>query len=162
MSYIVRPLVRGECEILHSLARQCPPLDVHTPYTYWVVSEFFSDGCFILESDGTPVGYIMSLLRDRLLFLWQIGVAPDHQGKGCSALLYAALGEYAKSSGATELTTTITDSNAASRAAMESFCRRRGFQPQAVGTVSISDDADPAFHEVETRYRISLQSTDAG
>src|SRR5690606_20196666 len=52
MSLRIRPTGPDDATLLRSLARRCPPLDLHTPYTYWVQATYFGDTCFVAELGG--------------------------------------------------------------------------------------------------------------
>jgi len=156
MSYNVRPLASGESSLIRKLAALCPPLDLHTPYTYWVITEYFGDSCFILECDVEPVGFITAVGRGEDLLLWQVGILPEHRGQGHSLLLYDAVSAWARENGVRKVQVTIADDNQASRSSMESFCRSHHVESVAVGLAEISDLIDPLFSEVETRYEIHL------
>jgi len=131
-------------------------LDLHTPYTYWVISEFFHDWCFVLQIDGQSAGFVTCVQRDSTLFLWQVGILPEYRRHGYSRLLYAQVLDKALCQGIDVITTTIADDNVASRVSMESFFIRSGGTMRAVGTVELLDDTDPGFSEVETKYVITV------
>lgn len=38
----IRNVTERDTETLMNLAKNNPPLDVHTPYTYWVIAKYFS------------------------------------------------------------------------------------------------------------------------
>jgi hypothetical protein len=59
-----------DSETLFNLAKNNPPLDVHTPYTYWVIAKYFSDTSFILEQNGVPIGFITALETPEFIFIW--------------------------------------------------------------------------------------------
>ncbi len=120
------------------------------------MADLFADSCLVLEAAGEPVGFLMSVRSGTTLFVWQIGIVPAHRGAGGSSLLYDALLTWARGAGVTGLTATIADDNEASRASLQSFCRRNGLVLRAGELVEIRDDADPAFLEVERRYAVAL------
>jgi L-2,4-diaminobutyric acid acetyltransferase len=141
---------------MRRLAHDCPPLDLHTPYTYWVISQFFADSCFVLEADGQPAGFISSVGRAKTWFIWQVGILSQHRGRGNSGLLYDALMSWAVAAGLERVGLTIAPDNVASRASIEAYCTRHGFDLSRSGEISLTDLVDPSFHEQEVRYTISL------
>ena len=155
MSYTVRQLGENESSVMRALANACPPLDLHTPYTYWVISKFFSDWCFVLEYDKVTVGFLMALCRDNTVFLWQIGILTEHRGQGCSGLLYQALMDRVESTDRDTVLVTIADGNQSSRSSLESFCRKTELVMERLESVEVTDLVDADFSEIETLYRIT-------
>ena len=77
----------NDFSIMKHLALKCPPLDVHTSYTYWVVSKLFGEYCFLAKDGEKPIGYIMCVRNDSVLLIWQIGILKEYRTKGISRLL---------------------------------------------------------------------------
>lgn len=152
--YTLRNINESDHAIMRSLAKKCPPLDLHTQYTYWVNAAYFPDCSFILESDGEPVGYIMTVENSRILFIWQIGILPEHRGKGLSGQLISACLDYAASCGK-KIQVTIAEDNIASYRSFLSACEKKGYKPEKVDTVRVTDNDDPGFEECEIRYEIT-------
>ena len=92
-------------------------LDVNSAYCYIMLSEYFTDTCLVAEIDTEIVGFVTSLIRPsnpEVLFVWQIAVSAEHQGKG---IAYSLLLELISGASCTEvryIETTISPSNAAS------------------------------------------------
>ena len=59
----------NDAPLIQELARKCPPLDVHTVYTYWVICKFFSESCIIAEDNGVPFAYITAVETDDTVFI---------------------------------------------------------------------------------------------
>lgn len=150
----IRKAQSSDAELLHHLARLCPPLDLHTNYTYWVAAAYFGSGSYILEDEGESVGYIMTVSNDKTLFVWQIGILERYRGQGLSRLLIdrvlddaAALGKVVE--------VTISPQNTASRAAFAAASSARCLKMEPIDTLELRDLDDPCFFETEVRYRIS-------
>ncbi len=154
----LRPVTEQDAATLRTIAALCPPLDVHTPYTYWVISHFFGDISFLLEQETEngqfPIGYITALETPKAVFIWQIGLLPEYRGQKLSQLLIGAVYEQAQKL-AMPLCTTIDDDNISSRAAFGSFCAKNSLSMQPVGTVTLQASDIPGFYETESLYQIT-------
>lgn len=156
MTIAIRPVSETDAVLLHRLAVLCPPLDVHTHYTYWVLCHLSGNGCFVAEDDGVPVGFTTSLRDGDSIFLWQIGILPSHRGTGLSSRLIGAVVEHAGAQGVAELQFSIDPSNVASRAAFAAFAEGTQSSLTRIGSVDLHDDD---LDEVEDLYRIELNPT---
>lgn len=152
-SLTMRSATADDAALLRDLARRCYPLDVHTPYTYWVVCRFFGTGCFLLEREGEAVGYLMTVDTPECLFVWQIGLLEPHRGQGHSQRLIRAAAEYASRLGK-EIQVSIAPENQASYGAFSAYCRNHGMVMEPCGEVSLTDLEDKSFREYEVHYRI--------
>ena len=148
----IRPVTGSDAELLRALAAACPPLDVHTPYTYWVLTRMFPGSCFIAFSGDTPVGFVTSVVADGKAFLWQVGVLPAARGRGLSAALINAVSDHARTSGITAVETTVAPGNAASLAAFRSYAAGNGLVFDQVGSMVVRDVTDLSFVEAETIF----------
>ena len=143
-----------DAAILRHLAKICPPLDVHTQYTYWAVAEYFGDCCFIAYNDEEPIGYIMCIRNDEVFFVWQIGIVKEYRGKGISSLLIKKAFERAESTNYGLISVTIAKENNESFRAFSKYCEKNGYSFDAVETVQVTDLDDPSFSEAEVMYHI--------
>ncbi len=149
--FTCREFAETDAECALNLARSCPPLDVHTPYTYWVVSRYYGDTCYLIEDDGDPVGYLLAIPKGATLFLWQLGIVESHRGKGLTALLFDALASSAKGMfDAVELT--ISPGNGASYGALASWCRSHQLAIERLNPIVVPEHEEPG----EILYRIRL------
>lgn len=153
--YTLRNATESDAPRLRRLAQLCPPLDVHTPYTYWVLAKYHGKSSFVLEQDGRPVGFITALEAPSAVFIWQIGILPDHRGQGLSYRLIDAVLGYARGV-SKPLEVTIAADNDASNAAFTGACQKASAALEALDRVVVTDLDDPDFEEAEIRYRITL------
>ncbi|MBR1702337.1 MAG: GNAT family N-acetyltransferase [Lachnospiraceae bacterium] len=153
--YTIRNVKESDHAILRDLAKKCPPLDVHTPYTYWVNAKYFGECSFIVESDGEPIGYIMAVDTPSVVFVWQIGILAEHHRKGLSQKLIAACVEYAVKVGK-NMEVTISPDNVASYAAFAHFCQKREMPIKLLEEICVTDIEEQEFREVENRYYIMV------
>lgn len=151
-------MVEQDAVLLHSLARKCPPLELHTPYTYWVLAALFGGGCFIAELDSNPVGFITSVVaRDRQL-IWQIGVLPNYRRYGLSQLLIDAVVQSARVDDRKGIEFSIAPENVASFSAFKTYADRNGLVINEIGALRLTDPLNPDFHEFESVYMLPLSS----
>lgn len=136
--------------LLRHLAESCPPLDVHTHYTYWVVANYFGMCGFIAEDNGMPIGYIMAVETKNCVFVWQIGIIESYRGKDISRDLIKRVHEVAKTK-ELPLEVSIADENIPSRSAFSNYCKHNKCQMERIGMVELSDDS---FDEKEVFYKI--------
>lgn len=153
--YSLRNVTENDTAMLRSLAKRCPPLDLHTPYTYWAVAKYYPGSCFILEQDNQPVGFITALDTPSKVFVWQIGILENHRRNGLSKILIDAVFAYARGV-YKRLEVTIAEENVASKAAFMSACVKAGAKMEALDRTMIHDMDDPTFYEEEIRYQITL------
>jgi len=151
----IRKVNVEDAVLLRKLAHECKPLDVHTPYTYWVVCNFFGDGCFILQDNRKAVGYIMTLLKGDCLFIWQIGILEAYRGKKHSRALLMAAEQYAREKGLEKMLVSIAPENQNSYHAFHQYCKGRNILIERNGEVKIEDTLDD-ITEHEYIYEMTL------
>ena len=154
-TYTLRSVQECDCTLLKRMARDCGTLDVHTAYTYWVVSRFFSSTSFILCQGSKPVGYIMAIEIPDGVFIWQIGILKGYRGKGLSNLLISQVFNVAREKGR-DVFLSIAEENIASNAAFRAFCCQKGFVMETCGEINLTDVYDADFAEHEILYRIHM------
>lgn len=151
----LRHVEEKDAPSLRFLAMHCAPLDVHTPYTYWVVANHYGDGSFILEDNGKPIGFIMTVETASFLFVWQIGVLHEYRGKGLSQILIEAVFGYAAQK-QKNMEVTIAEDNIASYSAFSHFCNHKNIRFDEVRLVEVRDLEDHSIKEDEIMYRIKV------
>lgn len=152
---VIRKAEKNDFVLLRDMAQNCKPLDVHTPYTYWVVCQFFSDGCFIAEEDGVAVGSIMTVKGDDCVFVWQIGVLSEFRGKGISQHLYKAVLDYARDCKVKKIMLSISPDNDNSNFAFKNFCKKNELNIVQSGVCNIEIPAEQ-FFEKENLYEVVI------
>lgn len=156
MTIAIRPVTEADAVLLRRLAVLCPPLDVHTHYTYWVLCHVAGNGGFVAEDDGAPVGFTTSLRDGDAFFIWQIGILPLYRGVGLSSRLIGAVADHARAQGIDSLQFSIDPANATSRAAFTAFAEHNRASMTKIGRVDLHDEA---LDEVEDLYRIDMTPT---
>lgn len=151
--YSICKVTGADSALLRKLASECAPLDLHTPYTYWVISSQFGDSCYILYDEDRPVGFITSLSTAKGLFIWQIGLLEEYRGKGLSAVLIDSVFKFAEAALIGELSVTIAPENLNSFNAFNNYCAHNGYSFEKSDTLHLSDYLESDFFETENIYR---------
>lgn len=114
-----------------ALIQDCPPLDTNSRYCNLVQCAHFADTCVVAERDGQVVGWISAHrppTSPEQIFVWQVAVHPAARGTGLGGRMLDDLLSRPAVHSATALTTTITETNAASWALFSAFARARGLE----------------------------------
>jgi len=125
-----RPGIQDAAAI-HELVCRCPPLDVNSGYLYLMLCFHHADTCVVAETnEGEIVGFVSGYRLPRqmeTLFVWQVAVDEWARGQGLALRMVEELVDRADAcSGVTDLETTISPGNIASRRVFERFAERRG------------------------------------
>lgn len=153
MNIVLRKVMPDDFSLLHELASKCEPLDIHTPYTYWVITHYYADFCFILEDDDKPVGFITALLNDKCGFIWQIGILQDYRGKKLSSKLIDSVFRRFIKEDVHLIQVTIAPDNESSYHAFSRYCNAKEYSFQRLSNELIKDG--DTVH-TETVYQISI------
>jgi L-2,4-diaminobutyric acid acetyltransferase len=128
-------------------------LDENSPYAYLLWSEYFRDTTVVAADGGDrPVGFVMAFLRPdepETVFVWQVGVAAVHRGRGIAGRLLDVLFER---TGARAVEATVTPTNTASQTLFRRFGERHGLRVSVEPL--FAEELFPAGCEAEHRFRI--------
>lgn len=154
---VIRNARDDEASAIQALARQCPPLDVHTAFSYWVVTRYQQGLCLVAEQDDSLVGFLTATgtTDTNLLYVWQIGVNQAHRGTGLAERLLDRLVAQATALGFRSMQVSIADNNAASLAVFSRLAARRESELTEVGHLRVTDSSYP-FSDDEPIYELSL------
>ena len=134
------------------LVRDGGVLDLNSSYAYCATFRHFPRTCVVAEDDGAIAGFVTGYRipeRPDVLFVWQVGVAPTHRGRGLATQLLRWL---VTGTEARWLETTITPSNQASQHLFRGLARRLETGCEvSPGLSSVQLGSD---HEAEELYRI--------
>ncbi len=154
----IRTAVPGDGSDIESLVRRCEGLDANSAYAYVMICDEFRDSCVVArDAHGSLLGFVTGFHRPRdpsCLFLWQIGVDPDHRGRGLAHALLRRFVELARTESTVALETTVSPDNGASLALFASYARSIGSTLVGVGGYPADWLGDG--HADEDRYRIEL------
>lgn len=143
-------------QAIHRLIQSCPPLDLNSAYSYFLLSSHFAHTCVIAEQSGKIGGYLSAYLRpDALdtLFVWQVAVDASLRGRGIARQMLSSLLLRPECSGIDWLETTVGPSNAASRALFSGYARSKGVALNESEFLA-ADAFDDQNHEPEFLLRI--------
>lgn len=104
---------------VHALIARCPPLDRNSLYCNLLQCSHFAATCALARAGGQVHGFVSGYRPPRtpeVLFIWQVAVDPRARGHGLARRLIRAILARPDCAGVTHLETTVTPSNAASRA----------------------------------------------
>jgi L-2,4-diaminobutyric acid acetyltransferase len=132
----------------------CPPLTLHTPYTYWVMLSRSAGLCVGAFERENLVGMALAIpTLERRAFVWQIGVRPQFRGLHVGRHLLERIWQAAEQAGLDSLETTIGRNNEASAATFSGFARANDLDFRAVADVT-SRDPNGSTHDQEIEYRV--------
>lgn len=122
-----------------------------------MMSHYYTDTCVVAKLDQELVGFITAFIPPKqpdTVFIWQIGVDPDHSGKGIGSQLLDQLLDQVKETDIQYVEATITPSNKASQALFEKLAKRHdtSCQVQTFFTLDLFPTQDQ--YEEELKFRI--------
>ncbi|WP_227698662.1 diaminobutyrate acetyltransferase [Sphingomonas hengshuiensis] len=110
-----------------ALVAASAPLDRNSAYCNLLQCTDFAETCVVAERQGRVIGWVSAYrppsAPDRI-FVWQVAVDASARGEGLALRMLDALIARPAVAGATSLTTTITEGNAASWGLFGAFARR--------------------------------------
>jgi len=139
---------------LHKLVERCPPLDPNSRYCNLLQVSHFRDTAIVAEQGDRLTGFVSGYRipgREDVLFVWQLGVAPEGRGCGLAPTMLLAL--LNRVEGVRYLETTVTPDNGASSAVFERVANRLGVRLQR----SVMFESETHFegaHDEEVLFRI--------
>lgn len=141
----IRPMKEKDIAQIRELVSFCKPLDLHTAFTYWILSEYFSNTCLVLEDKASIVGYtagLKSSAKKGIFYLWQIGLMPEYRGKGFfDLLLDKVIGEI-KKMGCHFLEFSVLSDNYQSINAFSRYAKNKGLPIKKRGSLNFYDKLD--------------------
>lgn len=144
------------------LVRDEPNLELNTGYAYLLVCSHFRDTSVVAKAGEELAGFVAGYRPPRAsgaLFVWQIGVAPEHRGEGLGLRLLLHLVERGREQGVRFLESTVTASNEPSQRLFHSVARELDV-PCEESPLFTPDLFPGEGHETETLFRIGPFSTD--
>lgn len=138
------------------LVRDTGTLDLNSSYLYLLLARDFADTCVVAVRDGELVGFASGYRRPAdptVIFLWQIGIAPNAQGQGLGKRLLSSFLRQPGALDAEWLETTIAPDNAASQALFTGMAHHMGVDWQTHSCFDATDFPE-AGHAPEILYRI--------
>jgi len=149
------PRVEDGAEMWH-VVNETGVLDPNSGYLYLLLARDFAHTCVVAEENGRLLGFVTGYRRpaaEDTVFLWQVGLRPEAQGRGLGRRLVHAFLASPGARQAAFLETTVTPSNEASRALFRAVAR--DFDAECrVGPCFLAGQFPQAGHEDEELFRI--------
>lgn len=129
----INVLAENDYAAVHELAGEIDGIVQHPAHVYKIMNDHFGDTFFIAKEDDEKgnehlQGFMMGFISHKVarhLFVWQIAVSPQAQGKSIgSKLLEYTIGYARKSNDCEAVLATVETDNVASQKLFEKF----GFQ----------------------------------
>jgi len=100
---------------IYKLIERCQPLDLNSPYLYFIQSHYFQKTCAVATCSNDVIGFVsgfISPLSHNTLFIWQVAIDQDFRGRGLALKLIQFI---LQQNNAIEfIETTVTESNESS------------------------------------------------
>ncbi len=145
------------------VAKATGTLDLNSSYLYLLLARDFADTCVVALADDRVIGFASGYRRPiapDVVFLWQIGIHPDAQGKGLGKRLVSAFLQQPGAVDARWLETTISPSNTASQRLFHAMARTLQVDCTPSPCFAAEDFPDTG-HEAELLHRIGPLEPDA-
>lgn len=113
---------------VYDLIERCPPLDLNSSYSYFLLCSHFRDTCVIAEEDGRLVGFLSAYLipnRPDTLFAWQMAVDESARGRGLAGQMLDHLLAQPACAAVRSIETTVSPDNRASRRVFTRLAEKR-------------------------------------
>jgi L-2,4-diaminobutyric acid acetyltransferase len=156
--HIRKPQASDGYEI-HQLIANSPPLDLNSVYSYYLLSDHFSDSCVVAESRGKVVGFLSAYRipqRPQTLFVWQVVVNRALRGKRIAWRMLESLLQRYQDGEVVQVEATVNPSNAASRRLFERLAAVQGSTLQEETFLESNAFGPGGNHESEILLRVPL------
>lgn len=147
---------------VHDLIARCDPLDANSLYCNLLQCTQFAETSVIVERDEAIVGWVSGYVRpDRqdTLFIWQVAVAPEARGLGLGGRMVREILARDACERITKINTTVTASNAPSRALFRRLAESLG---ASLAEYSCFDDVEHFGGRNPAEYLIEITSVSGG
>lgn len=159
----IRQARHGDGAGMWQVVHDCGVLDLNSAYLYMLQAHHFADTCAVATRGDRIVGLVTGHCpptRPGAVFLWQVGILPEVQGMGLGRQLVAAFLRLPGAEGAVRLETTVTPSNAPSRALFSRIASDLGAECQ-ISPFFGEAEFPQAGHEAEELFTIAPLDAEA-
>lgn len=129
---MIRSMHEEDFPQVYQLVKATDTLDVHTAYTYWVMSSISPELMLVAVEDGEISGFLGAFgpYRDKgTAFIWQLGVLPRRRGlRGMGMALLLAFHDRCSRLGFHRYVFTIARNYATPHRLLSMFAERLGTQ----------------------------------
>lgn len=155
---IVRNCNASDVERIRKFIDECKPLELHTSFTYWMLFYYFPNLCFLMLENEKILGFISGIRSsadEKVVYLWQIGVSKDYQGKKYSSILIDNFLKAALDLKCNKIQVSIDPKNLSSYQTFLKYSNNCGYKFSKIGKVSYHDKlSNEKDHEL--LYQIDL------
>jgi L-2,4-diaminobutyric acid acetyltransferase len=146
---------------IHQLIANSPPLDLNSVYSYYLLSDHFSDSCVVAEFQGKVAGFLSAYRipqRPQTLFVWQVVVNRTLRGRRIAWRMLESLLQRFQKDEVQQVETTVNPSNAASRGLFEHLAAAQGARLHEETFLEATAFGPGGDHESEILLRIPLST----
>jgi L-2,4-diaminobutyric acid acetyltransferase len=137
-----------------NLVKESGVLDENSSYSYLMMCKFYKDTCAVAKCEGELAGFVTAFRppeKPDTIFVWQIGVAKNHRGKGIATKILKELLE--REDDVKYLEATVTPSNRPSESLFRGMAKK--FDTKCKVTECFSAEHFPEEgHEPEMTFRV--------
>lgn len=141
---------------LWRLVGEAGTLERNSAYAYLLMASDFGATCLVAEdADGATAGGVIGFRPPRepdCAFVWQVGVRPDHRGRGVALAMLKAWWALPAVRDARWLTATVADDNRASQALFRRLAE--SLRVPCEVRPRFTAEAFPPGHPAEPEYRL--------
>jgi L-2,4-diaminobutyric acid acetyltransferase len=140
---------------LWRLARATGTLELNSAYFYMVFATDFARTCLVAEHEGQVIGMVVGYQppdQPDTAFVWQVGLLPEHQGRGLGLQLLQHWLDLPALSACRFVTATVADDNPASQALFQRLARTHGVACEV--RPHFTTDMFPQAHSPEPLFRV--------
>ncbi len=141
MPSAIRHLHREDLIQVQRLIGQQNNMVLYPPYTYWMMSQYFSGTSLVMELSGKIVAYLAALPAQdhNILFIWQLIVCPGYRGVFRGKSMLEKIVDIARRDGYRAIQFTIRPDNAKVRNLILRMGPRHGATFRKIAADSIDD-----------------------
>ena len=155
---MIRKCTVEDVDSLRIFVNECKPLELHTPFTYWAIFNYFSNLCFLMIEEEKIIGFISgvrSSLDKDIVYLWQIGISKDYRGKNYAFLLIDHFIKAVIGLDCNKIQVSISPENQSSYNAFTKYTKENSFSFVKIGEVKYYDQLSDK-KEYELLYQIEF------
>lgn len=155
---IIRKCTVEDVDSLRRFVDRCKPLELHTPFTYWTLFNYFSNICFLMIEKDELIGFISGIkgsLDKEVVYLWQIGVSKSHRGKNYASVLIDNFIKAVIELDCNKIQVSISPDNEASYNTFLKYAKEHSYNFAKIGEVKYNDQLSDK-KEYEILYQIEI------
>ncbi|KYC53386.1 MAG: Acetyltransferase (GNAT) family protein [Candidatus Methanofastidiosum methylothiophilum] len=155
---IIRKCTVEDIDSLRIFVNECKPLELHTPFTYWTLFNYFSNLCFLILDEEKVIGFISGIrssVDKDTVYLWQIGVSKEYRGKKYASLLIDHFIKAVSDLDCNKIQVSISPENESSYNAFAKYTKENSFSFFKIGEVKYQDQLS-GKDEFEILYQIEI------